>query len=134
MSNTEIKRLDPKQSVAFLQTNPNATLIDVRTTAEIKFVGYPTDSLHIPWMEFPEMKPLPGFIDSVRREVGGDDKPLLLICRSGVRSMNAAKALSEAGFTNLINVEEGFEGDLDENHHRNHKGGWRFHELPWQQK
>ncbi len=80
------------------------------------------------------MKPLPDFVGSVRREVGGNDKPLLLICRSGVRSMNAAKALSEAGFTNLINVEEGFEGDLDENHHRNHKGGWRFHELSWQQK
>lgn len=134
MAETKIKQLDPVKSYAFLQANPDAVLIDVRTTAEIKFIGYPTGSLHFPWLEFPEMKPLPAFIEAVEREIKAKERPLLLICRSGVRSMNAAKALSEVGFTNLINIAEGFEGDLNDNHHRNHKGGWRFHGLPWQQK
>jgi rhodanese-related sulfurtransferase len=134
MSNGSIERLDPLQSYDFLRNNPSALLVDVRTSAEVKFVGYPEGSLHLPWMEFPEMKPLAGFVEALREKAGQQDRPILLICRSGQRSMSAAKALAEAGFSKLINVEEGFEGDLDENGRRNLKNGWRFHGLPWQQK
>lgn len=134
MSNESIERLAPLQSYDFLRNNPSALLVDVRTSAEVKFVGCPENSLHQPWMEFPEMKPLSGFVEAVREKAGQQDRPILLICRSGQRSMSAAKALAEAGFSKLINVEEGFEGDLDENGRRNLKNGWRFHGLPWQQK
>jgi rhodanese-related sulfurtransferase len=61
------------------------------------------------------------------------DRPIVLICRSGNRSMDAGAALEEAGFTKVYNVLHGFEGDLDENHHRNSSNGWRFDELPWEQ-
>ncbi len=134
MSDERIKRLTPLQSFELLKGNQEAILIDVRTSAEIRFVGAPVSSVHIPWMEFPEMKPLADFVESVRAEVGQGKAPLLLICRSGQRSMSAAKALAAAGFDELVNVEEGFEGDLDEAGHRNFKSGWRFHGLPWQQK
>lgn len=133
MSDEKIRRLTPLQSFELLEENSKAILIDVRTSAEVKFLGAPVGSVHIPWMEFPEMKVLEDFVDNVRQQV--DQKgPLLLICRSGQRSMNAAKALEAAGFDELINVEEGFEGDLDSKGHRNLKNGWRFHGLPWKQK
>ena len=41
--------------------------------------------------------------------------------------------LTEAGFTNVYNIDEGFEGELDDSHHRGSVGGWRYHCLPWEQ-
>ena len=60
-------------------------------------------------------------------------RPVLLICRSGQRSVDAGEALEAAGFASVINVTEGFEGPLDDNYHRGTLGGWRCHGLPWQQ-
>jgi len=59
--------------------------------------------------------------------------PVVLICRSGVRSLEAGKVLIEAGISDVYNVAEGFEGQLDEKHQRSSTGGWRFHGLPWEQ-
>jgi rhodanese-related sulfurtransferase len=58
---------------------------------------------------------------------------VILICRSGKRSLEAGKALLTAGVSNVFHVDEGFEGDLDEHHHRSTVGGWRFRGLPWEQ-
>jgi len=70
----------------------------------------------------------------VKRLVRGDlTRPVLLICRSGHRSMFAGEALEAAGFSAVINVLEGFEGPLDEQYHRGTLGGWRWRGLPWQQ-
>jgi rhodanese-related sulfurtransferase len=57
----------------------------------------------------------------------------LLLCRSGKRSVLAAEAAAKAGFTNVFNVLEGFEGDLDAHQQRGKADGWRFHGLPWVQ-
>ena len=57
----------------------------------------------------------------------------MTICRSGKRSKEAGEKLVEAGIHNVCHVTEGFEGELDENHHRSASGGWRFHGLPWEQ-
>jgi rhodanese-related sulfurtransferase len=57
----------------------------------------------------------------------------VLICRSGNRSQDAAAALEQAGFAEVYNVLHGFEGELDERHHRNALAGWRFDGLPWEQ-
>jgi DNA repair protein RadC len=69
----------------------------------------------------------------VLREAGSPSRPVLLICRSGNRSVEAAAALEAAGFTDVTNVVDGFEGPLDENDHRGTKSGWRHDGLPWQQ-
>jgi rhodanese-related sulfurtransferase len=61
------------------------------------------------------------------------DRPIILICRSGNRSLDAARSLEEAGFTQVSNVLHGFEGELDEQHHRGSKTGWRYEGLPWEQ-
>ncbi|MEJ2436409.1 MAG: rhodanese-like domain-containing protein, partial [Pseudolabrys sp.] len=83
----------------------------------------------------------PDFAREVRKVILGgischDDvgcAPVVLICRSGKRSLDAGEALIRDGFTQVYNVLEGFEGELDDNHHRSTQGGWRFHGLPWEQ-
>jgi hypothetical protein len=124
--------LKPQQAFDFLQANPEAILIDCRSEVEFLFVGHPVGAVHIAWSEAPDWDINPDFARQVRNEAD-ENKPVLLICRSGTRSIAAAKVLEEAGFKQVINVLEGFEGDRDENHHRGNSGGWRFHGLPWEQ-
>ena len=57
----------------------------------------------------------------------------MLICRSGHRSLDAGLALEKAGFGEVYNVLDGFEGPLDDKHHRGNKSGWRKEGLPWEQ-
>ncbi|HOF52325.1 MAG TPA: MBL fold metallo-hydrolase, partial [Rhodoferax sp.] len=61
-----------------------------------------------------------------------DGGKLVLLCRSGVRSIAAAKRATELGLE-AYNILEGFEGDPDAHAHRGNKGGWRMRGLPWRQ-
>lgn len=128
-----IENLTPQQSWELMQANPDAVLIDVRTKVEHDFVGRPLNAVHVPWKEAPEWQLNPGFIDQVRQAVNETTSPVLLLCRSGVRSLAAAEALQQNGFTHLVNILDGFEGDLDDNKHRGNLGGWRYSQLPWEQ-
>lgn len=128
-----IENLTPKQSFAVLQQNLAAVLIDVRTKIEHNFVGHPLNSVHIAWKEAPNWLENPDFISEVQKKVPDKQTPILLLCRSGQRSLIAAKALETIGYEHLINIEEGFEGNLDDNKHRGNLGGWRYHGLPWEQ-
>ena len=127
------KNLSPKESWALLQENSKAIMIDVRTTIEHSFIGHPPEAVHIPWKEFPGMKLNEDFVSQVNDVVKDKDRPVLLLCRSGQRSLAAAEVLSESGYQHLINIVEGFEGPLDDNRHRGNLGGWKYHELPWTQ-
>ncbi len=128
-----IENLDPKQAWAMLRENPSAVLIDVRTAIEHSFVGHPPHAVHVAWKEFPGMQLNTGFIQQVQQHAPDKAAPVLLLCRSGVRSVDAAKALEADGYQHLINILEGFEGPLDDDKHRGNMGGWRYHGLPWQQ-
>jgi rhodanese-related sulfurtransferase len=128
-----IKSANPKQTFQALQANPQAALVDVRDKVESAFVGHPVQAINIPWKDAPDWKPNPNFVDEVRQRIPSYDTPIYLMCRSGQRSLDAAKALAVAGYQDLTNVEEGFEGALDEAKHRGTLGGWRFHGLPWKQ-
>jgi rhodanese-related sulfurtransferase len=132
----EVKTLSPKEAYKLLQEHPNAVLIDVRSHMEYLFVGHPAGAIHIPWIDEPDWKLNPHFLTQVRQTMLGGASgaaPVVLICRSGVRSLEAGKALIEAGVKDVYNVSEGFEGQLDEKHHRSSQGGWRYHGLPWEQ-
>ncbi len=128
-----IENKNPQQAWDFMQTHPDAVLVDVRSQMEYAFVGHPVDALHIPWKEGPDMQLNPAFTEQVLTTINDLNTPILLLCRSGQRSMAAAKQLQQAGYQQLINIDQGFEGSLDENQHRNKLSGWRFHNLPWQQ-
>jgi sulfur dioxygenase len=58
--------------------------------------------------------------------------PVMMLCRSGVRSIPASERAQSLGYT-AYNILEGFEGDPDSEAHRGKKGGWRFRGLPWRQ-
>ncbi|HEX9626112.1 MAG TPA: rhodanese-like domain-containing protein [Acidiferrobacterales bacterium] len=131
-----VKTLNPKQAFEFLQKHPNAVFIDIRSHMEYLFVGHPAGCLHIPWIDEPDWVVNPHFVTQVRQALLGGAHgaaPVLLICRSGVRSLEAGQALVQAGIPEVYNVAEGFEGQLDDHHHRSSVGGWRHHGLPWEQ-
>lgn len=133
MTEVPVQNMKPPQVWAYLQDHPEAVIIDVRSTCEHFFVGRPVGAVLVPWQDGLPMQPNPFFVDQVREHVPDPATPLLLLCRSGHRSLQAGQALAAAGYRVLINIEEGFEGPLDENKHRGTLGGWRFHGLPWEQ-
>jgi rhodanese-related sulfurtransferase len=109
-----------------------AVLVDVRTAEERKFVGYVPGSLHLPWLIGTAMQTNPRFLRELEAKVP-KNAVVLLLCRSGARSVAAATAARRAGFQHVYNVLEGFEGELDQNGHRGSRNGWRFRGLPWVQ-
>lgn len=108
-------------------------LVDVRTAEERKFVGHVPDSLHVPWATGTVLTRNPRFVRELENKIGGKDAPVLLLCRSGKRSVLAAEAAGKAGLTSVFNVLEGFEGEIDTLQQRGKSDGWRFHGLPWVQ-
>ncbi|HQT81496.1 MAG: rhodanese [Ferrovum sp. 37-45-19] len=122
----------PQEAYDLLQLVQGSRLIDVRTQAELDWVGYVPDSLHVEWSFYPDGTNNPGFIQQIHSEVGHDTL-LFFMCRSGARSHAAAKLATESGFINSYNVLQGFEGDKDHHGHRNTSGGWRHAGLPWKQ-
>jgi len=109
-----------------------AALVDVRTVEERKFVGHVPQSLHVPWATGTAMTRNPRFARELEAKVK-KNQPVLLLCRSGKRSLLAVEAARKAGFTQIYNVLEGFEGEQDARQQRGHQDGWRFHGLPWVQ-
>ena len=108
-----------------------AVLVDVRTDAERAWVGFVPGAQALAWKQWPGMAINPEF-DAGIRALGAGGKKLVLLCRSGVRSVAAAQRATELGVL-AYNILEGFEGDPDSASQRGKVGGWRFHGLPWQQ-
>jgi glyoxylase-like metal-dependent hydrolase (beta-lactamase superfamily II)/rhodanese-related sulfurtransferase len=108
-----------------------AVLVDVRTDAEREWVGFVPGAIPAAWKQWPGMA-LNADFDTQVRAAAKDGLPLLLLCRSGVRSIAAARRAAELGLT-AYNVLGGFEGDPDDHAQRGHKNGWRHVGLPWRQ-
>jgi rhodanese-related sulfurtransferase len=116
-----------------LFSSGRALLVDVRTGEERKFVGHVAGSGHVAWATGTALTRNPRFVRELESKIGGKDAIALLLCRSGKRSVLAAEAATKAGFTNVFNVLEGFEGEIDAQQQRGKADGWRFHQLPWVQ-
>ena len=130
-----MKHLTPLETWDYLQAHRHALFVDVRMEIEYLYVGHPPGVVHVPWYEYPEMQVHPqAFVLQVRREAAGDpSRPVVLICRSGKRTVDAGLALEAAGFAEVVNVLHGFEGELDEHFQRGRLNGWRHDGLPWEQ-
>ncbi len=95
----KIKRVSVQETMSALSANPNAILIDVREWDEIK-ASAPSVGKAFPMSEIDP--------NTFAESCGVSKKqPIFLFCRSGNRSMRVATVLSEAGFTDLTNVEGG---------------------------
>ena len=108
-----------------------AVLVDVRSDAEREWVGFVPGAVALAWKQWPGMAMNPAFDEGLRQAAAGGRK-LVLLCRSGVRSIAAARRATELGLE-AYNILEGFEGDPDTQAQRGHQGGWRFRGLPWRQ-
>ncbi|MGB4467439.1 MAG: rhodanese-like domain-containing protein [Azovibrio sp.] len=124
--------LTPTEASQVWQLAPGAKLVDVRTRAELDWVGRIPDAVEIEWNQYPGGTPNPNFLPQLKRQVDRE-AVVLFLCRSGARSDQAARAATAAGYNACYNVLEGFEGDKDANEQRNKVGGWRQAGLPWYQ-
>lgn len=111
--------------------NGEAVLVDVRTDAEREWVGKVPGAIAVAWKQWPGMAANPNF-DAQLRAAVPEGKKVVLLCRSGVRSVAAALRATGLGIE-AYNILEGFEGDVDANGQRGHLSGWRKRGLPWNQ-
>ncbi|MGV0721370.1 rhodanese-like domain-containing protein [Mycolicibacterium elephantis] len=130
--------ITPEEAWTLLTDVPEAVLVDCRTEAEWRFVGVPDlatlgrDVVFIEW-NHTDGTHNEAFVDDLVEKVGETaDRPVVFLCRSGNRSIGAAKAATAAGIAPSYNVLDGFEGDLDEHSHRGCRG-WKAVGLPWKQ-
>ncbi len=141
MNQKELHNISPKSAAQMLHDDPRAILVDIRSSMEFLFVGHPVGAVHLPWIDEPDWEINPHFVAEVRKlmlggavcDVEEGCAPIVLICRSGKRSLEAGKVLLAAGLSSIYHIDEGFEGDLNDVHQRSSIGGWRFHGLPWEQ-
>jgi rhodanese-related sulfurtransferase len=147
--------LSSQEAAKFMDQNaPKALFLDVRTPAEVMFLGMPAQAdANVPYMREPEfavwdsakatfkLEPNPDFISEVRRRLAAKGlKPtdtIVLICRSGDRSAAAANLLTEAGLKNVYSVVDGYEGDLAAEGPKAGQravNGWKNAGLPWSYK
>ena len=120
----------PQQAAQWVASGV-AVLVDVRSDAEREWVGYVPGAVPLAWKQWPGMVPNAAFDEGIQAAVPAGRKAVLL-CRSGVRSVAAAKRATELGLE-AYNILEGFEGNPDEHGQRGRTGGWRFRGLPWRQ-
>ncbi len=129
----------PSVAWKILGENKDAVLIDVRTRAEWNYVGLPElasvdkKPALLEWQVFPDMQVNQEFVTTLGGAIADKDAPLLFLCRSGVRSAAAAKAMTAAGYSTCLNVSDGFEGPLDAHGKRGSRAGWKAAGLPWRQ-
>jgi len=139
MSSDYAGEINPSQVWVRLQAEPDAVLVDVRTAPEWSYVGVPDltgagkKPLLTSWQVYPNTTPDPDFADKLVAAGLTPDQPIFFLCRSGVRSLAAARTMTARGFKHCFNITGGFEGDVDANKHRGNLAGWKFAGLPWTQ-
>ncbi|WP_353136702.1 rhodanese-like domain-containing protein [Limnohabitans sp.] len=132
MSNNELGYagdITPDTAYQWMQSGA-AVMVDVRSEAELAWVGFVPGAVAVPWKQWPSTVINPLFDEAIKAAAKG--KKVVLLCRSGVRSIAAAQRASQLGIE-AYNILEGFEGDANSDGHRGTQGGWRMRGLPWRQ-
>jgi len=131
--------VSPADAWSALSADADAQLVDVRTVAEWAYVGLPDlsglgkDLITVEWKRFPDMSVNDRFVEQAAGAGARKGAAIYFLCRSGVRSRDAAIAMTDQGFGPCFNVATGFEGDHDADGHRGTVGGWKVDGLPWKQ-
>lgn len=137
-----MQHLTPNEAYEYLKSHPDALFVDCRSDAEYFLVGHalidrpgqePKRPENICWADEFRLEVNTHFTEQVEQVSPDRDRPVVLICRSGRRSVAAGHALEAAGYKDVYNVLHGFEGELDENFQRGRQSGWRHDGLPWEQ-
>ncbi|MBL0887610.1 rhodanese-like domain-containing protein [Myceligenerans indicum] len=127
--------ITPQQAWDLLGDDPDAVLVDVRTEGEWRTIGVPDVSSFDKQVVFAQWvhadgRPNPEFLEELKAGVGSAGGPVVFLCRSGQRSIGAARLATSAGIAPSYNVVEGFEGPAGPDGVRNHNG-WKVRDLPW---
>lgn len=142
---SRVSEMLPDAAWTEIANDTKAVLVDVRTKAEWGFVGIPDLSelgrspILVEWLQFPEMTPNTNFVEQLMTHLDGEiPGQIFFLCRSGARSLSAAGAVAadlngRGASVACVNVQEGFEGDLDSEKHRGGLNGWKARGLPWRQ-
>jgi len=132
--------ISSEEAWGILVSNPDATLVDVRSEVEALLVGRPNlrpiekVSSLIPWQLYPGSAVNKDFEKSISETFPNKENSILLfICKSGGRSALAADLAIKLGYKHCYNIEDGFEGTIDSFGQRGHISGWKFAKLPWEQ-
>lgn len=132
--------LTPQEAWDLLLTDERAVLVDVRTEGEWQTIGVPDTAdagedrtAFVEWADA-FGRPNPAFLDALAAAgvTPDDPRPVVFLCRSGVRSVAAATTATAAGLGPAYNVLSGFEGDVGPDGRRGHQG-WRAAGLPWRE-
>lgn len=131
--------IEPAEAWELLNKNPHAVLIDVRTQPEWMFSGVANlaelgKKLElVSWKTYPHYQYNERFVEQVEAIAPALDTPLIFICKTGGRSLDAACAMTAHGYTACYNLTGGFEGDFNEQRQRGEVNGWKAAGLPWEQ-
>ena len=146
--NSIVGECDPAHAYNELLKSDTSYLIDVRSSAEWNFVGFPDDRnfknklVFCEWSFYPLMDKNPNFETELFSKINFTNcKKLFFICRSGSRSFHAANSIKDkinqkdynGHDIEFINVKFGFEGDLSIDFKRGDSNGWKYSKLPWKQ-
>jgi rhodanese-related sulfurtransferase len=130
----DIEAVSPARAFELIKA-PGTYLVDVRSVAEYVLVGHPEMAYNVPitfWSEDEARFVVnPNFLEDLTARFEKEDA-LIFICRSGGRSLRAARAARGAGYAKVYHLAEGFEGALDEKGYRT-VGGWK-NSLPYTYK
>jgi len=132
--------LTSREAWDMLSKDPEAVLVDVRSEPEWRYAGVPDltplekQTVLVCWQTYPHMQHNPNFVADLAAAGVRPDHKLLLLCRSGARSRDAAVALTAHGYRTCYNVAGGFEGPRDAARHRGTVDGWKAADLPWAQE
>lgn len=136
----DVPNATPEETFAAIEKGGNVLLVDVRTTAEWAYVGLPdlsaagAEPVLIEWQKFPDMAVDPRFGEMLEAMTPDKSTELYFLCRSGVRSLAAAREMRARGYDNVYNISDGFEGPPDGSGHRGNVAGWKASGLPWRQR
>ena len=136
------------------EENKKILFIDVRTRAEVNFLGIPTAAdANVPYMKLSEwyswdkkknnfkMELNDTFIAQIEKRLAdkglNKNHKIIFMCRSGSRSAAAANVMAKAGYKNVYSIVDGFEGDKAKQGPQKGQrvvNGWKNSNLPWSYK
>ena len=122
--------LTPREAFDMMQQDPAADLVDVRSRAELELVGRVPQATHIEWAFYPGMVANAEFAEQLQALID-KNQTIIFMCRTGVRSHNAAMVAQQLGYRNVFNMLEGFEGEANAFKQRTLINGWKHAGLPW---
>jgi rhodanese-related sulfurtransferase len=115
MTPHSVQRVEPDEARILLESGAGYAYLDVRSVEEFA-AGHVPGAVNIPLLERnpggPGLRPNPRFVEDVEAGFPKDAK-LITACQRGGRSLKAAEILIARGYTSVIDMRGGYDGEID---------------------